>query len=151
MFGPLIVRGKVATGWVYHTWSLYRYGKEKIDQTQLQWYLWQFLRAPAGPGQFLGLTAINGAYSYIFHTCNLLTHSPLLHFPPQQLCLCHIFIRPVGCFGEFGENWLSINVKLLPVRRSLIRNSITSETKVSASYSSGGDGVQGRELCPFPR
>ena len=28
---------------------------EKIDQTQLQWYLGQFLRAPAGPGRFLRL------------------------------------------------------------------------------------------------
>ena len=27
------------------------YCKEKIDQTQLQWYLGQFLRAPAGPGR----------------------------------------------------------------------------------------------------
>jgi len=35
-----------ATGWVYHRWSLYRYCKEKIDQSQLQWYLWQFVRAP---------------------------------------------------------------------------------------------------------
>ena len=41
--------GKFALGWVYHTWSLYRYCKEKIDQTQLQWYIGQFLRAPAGP------------------------------------------------------------------------------------------------------
>ena len=54
---PFNAHGKVARGWVYHTWSLYRYCKEKIDQTQLQWYLWQFLRAPAGPGRFLGLTA----------------------------------------------------------------------------------------------
>jgi len=53
---PFNARGKVARGWVYHTWSLYRYCKEKIDQTQLQWHLGQFLRAPAGPGRFLGLT-----------------------------------------------------------------------------------------------
>jgi len=46
----------VARGSVYHIWSLYRYWycKEKIDQTQLQWYLGQFLRAR--PGRFLGLT-----------------------------------------------------------------------------------------------
>jgi len=36
---------------------LYRYCKEKIDQTQLQWYIGQFWRAPAGPGRFLGLTS----------------------------------------------------------------------------------------------
>ena len=41
------------------------------------------------------------------------------------------------------------------MRRSLIRNSITSKAKVSASYSSGGDGVRGRVLGkglrPLPR
>jgi len=45
---PLNARGKVARGSVYHIWSLYQYCKEKIDQTQLQLYLRQFLRAPAG-------------------------------------------------------------------------------------------------------
>ena len=37
---------------------MYRYCKEKIDQTQLQWYIGQFLHTPAGPGRFLGLTNI---------------------------------------------------------------------------------------------
>jgi len=45
---PFNARGKVARRSVYHIWSLYRYCKENIDQTQLQWYLGQFLRAPAG-------------------------------------------------------------------------------------------------------
>jgi len=36
----------VDRGWVYHIWSLYQYCKEKSDQTQLQWYLGQYLRAP---------------------------------------------------------------------------------------------------------
>ena len=48
---PFNAHGKVARGWVYHTWPLYRYCKEKIDQTELQWYIGQFLRAPAGPGR----------------------------------------------------------------------------------------------------
>ena len=33
---PFNARGKVARGSVYHIWSLYRYCKEKIDQTPLQ-------------------------------------------------------------------------------------------------------------------
>jgi len=45
---PFNARSKVARGWVYHIWSLYRYCKDKIDQTQLQWYIRQFLRARAG-------------------------------------------------------------------------------------------------------
>jgi len=53
---PFNAHGKVARGWVYHTWPLYRYCKEKIDQTQLQWYIGQFLHAQTGPGRFLGLT-----------------------------------------------------------------------------------------------
>ena len=53
---PFNACGIVATGWVCHIWSLYRYCKENNDQSQLQWYLGQFLRAPAGPGRFLGLT-----------------------------------------------------------------------------------------------
>ena len=36
------------------------------------------------------------------------------------------------------------------MRRSLIQNSITSEAKVSASYSSGGDGVRGGVCAPSP-
>ena len=46
---PFNACNKVATDWVCHIWSLYRYCKKKIDQNQLQWYLEQFLRAPAGP------------------------------------------------------------------------------------------------------
>jgi len=46
---PSNARGKVARGSVYHIWSLYWYCKEKIDQTQLQWYPGQFLHALAGP------------------------------------------------------------------------------------------------------
>jgi len=47
---PFNAHGKVATGWVYHIIIivLVAYCKEKIDQTQPQWYLWQFLRGPAG-------------------------------------------------------------------------------------------------------
>jgi len=32
---PFNARGKVTRGSVYHIWSLYRYCKHKIDQTQL--------------------------------------------------------------------------------------------------------------------
>ena len=62
MFGPLIHAIKCLQAESV-IWSLHRYSKEKIDQCQLQWYLGQFLRAPAGPGRFLGLTRVKGMKS----------------------------------------------------------------------------------------
>jgi len=111
---PFNAQGKVARGWVYHTWPLYRYCKEKIDQTQLQWYIGQFLHAPAGPGRFLGLTLIllvpvgfvqfgggnhvvnfyqnakvTFAFYFAFHTCEIshyaVFYGPTVYGSPRTL------------------------------------------------------------------
>ena len=56
--------------------------KKKIDQCQLPWYLGQFLRAPAGPGQFLRLTpnsAVAAVALFLVTNATVATVNNLLH------------------------------------------------------------------------